>query len=66
MKVWLLRIHDRKRLIMATVAAMLLVAISLVTTGFISALCDLSAFAILFTVVWLKVCESQPRYKSNE
>ncbi|MEC6823592.1 hypothetical protein VXS02_09135 [Photobacterium piscicola] len=58
MKAWLLRIHDRKRRIMVVAVVMLLVVISLVTTGFISALCDLSAFAILFTVVWLKVCES--------
>ncbi|WP_297480472.1 hypothetical protein [uncultured Photobacterium sp.] len=66
MKARLLRIHDRNRLTMATVIAMLLITVSLVTTGIISALCDLSAFAILLTVLWLKASESKSKNRSYE
>ncbi|KJG10699.1 hypothetical protein UA38_00610 [Photobacterium kishitanii] len=59
MKAYLLRVNDRKRRIAAAVIAMLLIAASLVTTGLISALCDLSAFVILLVVLWLKMSERQ-------
>ncbi len=63
MKAWLLRVNDRQRRIVATVMAMLLIGVSLVTTGITSALCDLSAFAILAVVLWLKM--SEQRVKNN-
>jgi hypothetical protein len=55
MKAWLLKVNDRQRQIVAAVIAILLVAVSLVTTGLTSALCDLSAFVILVGVLWLKM-----------
>ncbi|MCP4954153.1 MAG: hypothetical protein GY919_00850 [Photobacterium aquimaris] len=63
MKAWLLRVNDRQRRIIATVIAMSLVGVSLVTTGITSALCDLSAFAILAVVLWLNT--SEQRLKKN-
>ncbi|MEC6797973.1 hypothetical protein VXS03_12990 [Photobacterium sp. S4TG1] len=66
MKAWLLKIPDRKRLIMASVIAMLLVTISLFTVGVISALCDLTAFAILLTVLWIKAGKIQSQNKPDE
>lgn len=59
MKAWLLRVNDRQRRIIAAVIAMLLVGVSLVTSGITSALCDLSAFAILAVVLWLKMSEKR-------
>lgn len=61
MKTYLLRVNDRKRRIVAAVIVMSLIAVSLVTTGIISALCDLSAFVILLVVLWLKMSERKPK-----
>ncbi|SMY16130.1 hypothetical protein [Photobacterium aquimaris] len=66
MKAWLLRVNDRQRRIIATVIAMSLVGVSLVTTGITSALCDLSAFAILAVVLWLKTSEQRLKKKHYE
>ncbi|OBU23720.1 hypothetical protein [Photobacterium aquimaris] len=66
MKAWLLRVNDRQRRIIATVIAMSLVGVSLVTTGITSALCDLSAFAILAVVLWLNTSEQRLKKKHYE
>lgn len=55
MKAWLLSINDRKRHTAAAIIVMILIAVSLVTTGITSALCDLSAFVILAISLWLKI-----------
>lgn len=59
-------VNDHKRLITATVITMLLISVSLATTGIISALCDLSAFTLLWGVLWLRSRESPIGNRSYE
>ncbi|PSU73031.1 hypothetical protein C9J21_07780 [Photobacterium phosphoreum] len=66
MKAWLLKVNDRQRRIVAAVIVILLVAVSLVTTGLTSALCDLSAFVILVGALWLKMKGQQLKNISHE
>ncbi|SKA12352.1 hypothetical protein [Photobacterium toruni] len=57
MKVYLLRMSDRKRQIISVIITILLMTISLFTSGLTSALCDLMAFSLLLFVLWLKIRE---------
>lgn len=59
MKKWLDKNNDKKLRITAALIAIGLIIVSLMTSGLISAICDLIAFVILITVVWLKVDESK-------
>ncbi|WP_318513195.1 hypothetical protein [Photobacterium leiognathi] len=55
MKKWIQERNHKQARVTAAILAIGLIIVSLMTSGLASALCDLAAFLILITVVWMKI-----------
>ena len=52
---WLTRNNEKKHRISAALLAIVLIVLSLFTSGLTSAVCDLIAFSTLIIVLWMKI-----------